>query len=182
APRAPGERRTGAPSPARLRVAAHRVAPHVRALRRSTGAPSRGAAAPVGARGRTPRQLADERLGSGGPVTGARARGGGGGGALLGVSGPHPALVEVVQQVRRVLIDAVCPGALQLFLSIATRQQSHAERAGAARREQVPHAVSNHHGLVDRYPQSLGAREEQIGIGFGVLYLVAGHDRSAGGD
>src|SRR6266550_2309487 len=51
APGAPGERGTCAPIPARLRAAAHRAAPHVRAVRRSAGAPSRGAAAAVGARG-----------------------------------------------------------------------------------------------------------------------------------
>src|SRR5256885_7392139 len=93
-----------------------------------------------------------------------------------------PDLVEVVQEVRRILIDAIRAGALELFLTIATRQESHAERAGAARREQVPHTVPDHHRLVDRYTQALGAREEQVGVGLGVLHLVAGHDRHAGGD
>src|SRR6266513_2967074 len=95
---------------------------------------------------------------------------------------PHPDLVEVVQEIGGILIYPVCPGALELFFSVATRQESHAERTGTACREQVPHAVPNHHRLVDRYAQPLGAREEQVGVGLGMLYLVAGHDRHAGGD
>src|SRR5438093_2453690 len=64
----------------------------------------------------------------------------------------------------------------------STRQQSYAEGAGTARREQVPHAVPNHDGLIDRDPQPFGGREEQIGVGLCVLYLVARHDRYPGGD
>src|SRR2546429_6774894 len=77
---------------------------------------------------------------------------------------------------------SIRPGALELLLTVATRQQSYAEGAGTARREQVPHAVPYHDGLIDRDPQPFGGREEQIGVGLCVLYLVAGHDRYAGGD
>src|SRR5438067_12774972 len=82
----------------------------------------------------------------------------------------------------RILVHSIRPCALELLLTIATRQQSYAEGAGTARREQVPHAVPNHDGLIDRDPQPFGGREEQIGVGLCVLNLDAGHDRYPGGD
>jgi len=77
----------------------------------------------------------------------------------------HPDLVEVVQQIGGILIYAIRPRALELFLSIATRQESHAERAGAARREQVPHAVPDHHRTRRSDPQPLAPARNRSGSG-----------------
>ncbi len=71
APGAAGPRWARAAGPARLRAAAHGAAPDVRAVRRGAGALPHGAAAALGARSRTSRQLADERVGQGRAVAGA---------------------------------------------------------------------------------------------------------------
>src|SRR5262245_18251933 len=54
---------------------------------------------------------------------------------------PHAHLVQMPQQVGRVLVDAIGAGALQLVLAVAAGEQADAERAGAPRGEQVPDAV-----------------------------------------
>jgi len=83
----------------------------------------------------------------------------------------------VVQKVGGILVHAVCPAPLELFSS--NSKESTASAAGAARREQVPHAVPDPHRS-SIGPQAARRREEQVGIGLGVLHLVAGHDRHAG--
>src|SRR5207247_11446559 len=90
-----------------------------------------------------------------------------------GAADPHPHLVEVVQEVGRILVHPVRPGALELFLSITTREQSYAEGAGTASCEQVAYAGPYHDGLIDRVPQPFGGREEQTGVGRGLFQLVA---------
>src|SRR5258705_3356113 len=73
------------------------------------------------------------------PTTGRRGpgtgwygyRGGGGGGGLVArkstsdlrrrAADPHADLVEMLQEICRVLVHSVCPRALELFLSVATR-------------------------------------------------------------
>src|SRR2546426_8904268 len=89
APGAAGARWARAAGPARLRGAAHRAAPDVRAVRRGAGALPHGAAAALGARVRTSRQLADERLGQGRAVAGSGEHNGGGG-SLLRVAAEAP--------------------------------------------------------------------------------------------
>src|SRR2546426_9774589 len=90
APGAAGAWWAGAAGPARLRAAAHGAAPDVRAVRRGAGALPHGAAAALGARGRTSRQLADERLGQGRAVAGAGGGNDGRGALLEDASSPAP--------------------------------------------------------------------------------------------
>jgi hypothetical protein len=53
----------------------------------------------------------------------------------------HVDLVEMTQQIGRVVVDAVRSSALELFPAVAAREEIHAECAGAARRQKVPHTV-----------------------------------------
>src|SRR6185437_15287253 len=66
-------------------------------------------------------------------------------------------------------------GAGEFFFAVAAGEQADAQRAGALRREHVPHAVAHHHGAGDVHAQPFGGGEEQVGVGLGVAHLVAGH-------
>ena len=63
---------------------------------------------------------------------------------------PPADLVDMPQQVGRVLVDPVGARPHQLVLAIAARQQADAERPGAPRRQHVPDAVAHHAGALDR--------------------------------
>src|SRR2546422_4956006 len=67
----------------------------------------------------------------------------------------------------------VRPPALQLFIPVAAGEEAHGQRAGAARGQEVPHAVPHDDGVADLDAQPLGGGEEQVGIGLGVLHLIA---------
>src|SRR5229473_447490 len=88
----------------------------------------------------------------------------------------------MLQEIRGILVDAIRPRLLQLVFPVAAREQPDAERVGAPRGEQVPLAVAHHDRLFDRDAEPPGRRQEQVGIGLGVLHLIARHHRHAGGD
>ena len=56
---------------------------------------------------------------------------------------PDADLVEVTQQIGRLLVDAVRARALELVLAVPAGQQPDAQCARAPRRQQVPHAVAD---------------------------------------
>src|SRR5438128_11391200 len=56
----------------------------------------------------------------------------------------HPHLVQVLQQVGRVLVHPIRASALQLLRPVAARQEADAECASAAGGEQIPYAVPDH--------------------------------------
>src|SRR2546427_8103121 len=51
--------------------------------------------------------------------------------------------IEMAQQIGRILVDAVGPGALQFFLSVASRQETDAERPCPAGGQHIPDAVTD---------------------------------------
>ncbi len=60
------------------------------------------------------------------------------------ISSMHDAnayLVQMGQQVKRVLINAVGPGSLKLVLAVAARKQSYSQGLRPARSQQIPNAV-----------------------------------------
>src|SRR5205823_6188170 len=72
-------------------------------------------------------------------------------------SGSHAdaELVDVREQVARILVDAIRARGLELFAAVASRQDADAERVGTLGGEHVPHAVADHEALRDRPPKSL---------------------------
>ncbi len=101
--------------------------------------------------------------------------------ARYGAGRAHAHLVEVGEQVGGVLVHAVGAGPGELVLAVATREQAHAERAGATGGQQVPHAVAHDDRVLDVGAEPFGRREEQVGVGLRVGHLVARHDRHAVG-
>src|SRR5262245_65985594 len=85
--------------------------------------------------------------------------------------------VDMVEQIRRVLIDTVRTGALELILAVAARQETNAQGAGALSGQHVPDAVADHGRAPDWNTQPIGSGEEQVRIRLGELHLVSSHDR-----
>src|SRR4029453_14163536 len=73
-----------------------------------------------------------------GPRYGQRGKG-----RLSGV--PDPDLVEVGQEIGRVVIDTVGAGPFQLLAAIAARQQPHPQRPGPPGGQQVPDRAARAH-------------------------------------
>ncbi len=99
---------------------------------------------------------------------------------LLGA--PHADLVEVAEQVGRIIVHAIGAGALQLLLTIPARQHADPQRPGPPGREQVPHAVADHHRLGDTDAETIGRGQEQVRVWLGVDDLVSGDHRHVSGE
>jgi hypothetical protein len=56
------------------------------------------------------------------------------------------------------------------------------EQALCGRGEHVPHAITDHNGVLDVDPQSLGSREKEVGVGFCEWHLVVGDDHGVARD
>src|SRR4051812_25058596 len=63
---------------------------------------------------------------------------------------PAPALVDVAQQIGRVIIDAECAGVAQLVGAVAAAEQPDPERLAARCGQDVPDTVADHHCGLDR--------------------------------
>src|SRR5690606_26927460 len=96
-------------------------------------------------------------------------------------SAPAADLVDVLQEVRRILVDAVSAGPHELVLPVASGEEPDTGRAGAPRREHVPHAVADDARALDGLPKQLCGREKQVWVRLRVLDHVAGDDRRASG-
>src|SRR5689334_18724283 len=69
---------------------------------------------------------------------------------------PPADLVEMIEQISRVLVDADGAGVAQLLVAIAAGQQPDAERATARGGEHVPDGVADHDGALDLRTQFRG--------------------------
>ena len=71
-------------------------------------------------------------------------------------------LVQVAQEIGRIVVDAVGAGDLELRASVPAREQADAQRARALRGEQIPNAVADADrvGHVDVEPVRGGVRPE----------------------
>jgi hypothetical protein len=61
--------------------------------------------------------------------------------------------VEMPEQIRPVLVNPVRAGTLKFLSSVASGQQSYAERAGATGSQKVPYAVANDDGVDHVYAE-----------------------------
>src|SRR2546426_12710364 len=86
----------------------------------------------------------------------------------------------MAQQIGRILVDAVGPGALQFFLSVASRQETDAKRPGPAGGQHIPDAVTDDDAPIDRYAEPLGSGQEHVGVRLGMTDLVRSEERRVG--
>ncbi len=77
----------------------------------------------------------------------------------------HADLVEVDEQVGGIGVHPVRAGPLKFFTTVPAGQQPHAERAGAARGEQVPDAVADDDGRAMSKPMRSAAARNRSGSG-----------------
>src|SRR6516225_5683070 len=85
-------------------------------------------------------------------------------------------LIDMAQQIRRILVDADGAGLAQFVGAVAATQEADAERAAARGGEHVPDAVSDHDGTLDPPSQAILSGEKQVRIGFCVAHVVARDD------
>ena len=85
---------------------------------------------------------------------------------MLNRSPPPRDLVDMKQQVGRILVDPKRARLLQLIEPVPATEQSDGERAAARRRQHVPDAVADHDRGLDRRIEPRGRRQEQIRIGW----------------
>jgi hypothetical protein len=76
----------------------------------------------------------------------------------------HADLVEMMQEIGRVVVDAVRSSALELFPAVAAREETHAECAGAARSQKVPHAVPDNNRVGHINTESIEDRARRDGV------------------
>jgi hypothetical protein len=69
----------------------------------------------------------------------------------------HADLVEMTQQIGRIVVDAVRSSALDLFPAVAAREETYAEFAGAARGQKVPYAVPDNNRVGHINAESIAA-------------------------
>src|SRR6478609_3294345 len=86
---------------------------------------------------------------------------------------PDPNLVQVSQEVRRVVIHAVGARTLELLEAITPGEEAHSQAPGPASGEEVPNAVAYHHDVLWARVQSRGRCEEQVRVGLGPRHLVS---------
>ena len=65
-------------------------------------------------------------------------------------------LVEMIQHVPGVLVDAIGSSFLQLVLPVATRQEPDRKGAGALSGQEVPNAVADDDGVLNRHAEAVG--------------------------
>src|SRR5579883_18758 len=56
---------------------------------------------------------------------------------------PDSQLLEMIQKIGGILVDAVSAGVLKLRMAVAAREEAHSKRLGSLSREQVPYAVAD---------------------------------------
>src|SRR5437879_1770113 len=95
------------------------------------------------------------------------------------VQGAKTDLVEVPKQIRGIVVDAVRPRGLEFVTAVAAREQPHAERPRAARRQQIPDAVPHHDAALRRHAEAARRKQEEVRIGLGARDVVSSDHRRA---
>ena len=73
---------------------------------------------------------------------------------------PRGHLVDMSQQVGRIVVDAERAGAFQFVLAVAAGEQAYAQSASALGRQHVPDTVPDDQGVVNVHAKSLGGGKE----------------------
>src|SRR5260370_8298639 len=81
-------------------------------------------------------------------------------------------LIDVFEEVLRIVVDAVRAGALELFAAIASRQHADAQSVGTLGGELIPDAVPDDEAVGDRPAERPGRGAVEIRLGFGLSPLV----------
>lgn len=66
----------------------------------------------------------------------------------------------------RILVHAICASLLEFLLPVAARQQSDGKRTRSLGGKQIPDAIANYDGVVNRYAKALRCCEKQIRVRF----------------
>jgi len=80
---------------------------------------------------------------------------------MISIDAPDAHLVQMQQQVGRIIVDPVSSGALQFFTAISPREEADAQRPGPSRGEHVPDAVTDDHRITDVYSEPIGSASRQ---------------------
>ena len=63
----------------------------------------------------------------------------------------YPNLIQVPQQVSRILIDAIGARLFELILAVTAGEQADSKRTGPAGSQEIPDAIAHHDGVTDLY-------------------------------
>src|ERR1700722_19610038 len=89
-------------------------------------------------------------------------------------------LVEVLQQIKRVLVHPISSSPFELILAVTTGKEADAQRSSASRCQQVPDTVSDYNRVLHVDFETPGRGQKQVRIRFRALHLVASNDRHLG--
>jgi hypothetical protein len=87
--------------------------------------------------------------------------------------GSHADLVEMAEEIARVVVDPVRSSALEFLPAVTAREETHAKCAGAARSQKVPNAVPDNNRVGHINTESIAGSNKKVRIGLGMLDLVA---------
>ena len=82
---------------------------------------------------------------------------------------PDTTFIQMMQEIRRIVIGAIGPGAFQFVPAIAARQEPDTERGGPASRQQVPDTVTDDDALAIGTWSCSAAAKNKSGSGFACL-------------
>jgi hypothetical protein len=58
-------------------------------------------------------------------------------------SAPHPDLIQMIKQIRWILINPVCASSLQFVRTVSSRKKTHPQSSRPSSGQQVPNAITN---------------------------------------
>jgi hypothetical protein len=88
--------------------------------------------------------------------------------------------IKVPEEVGRIFVNPSGTGALKFLLSVTAGQQSDAQRPRPTRRKHIPDRIADHDGVFDICTETVSGRQKKVRIRFGILDLVASHNRDLG--
>ena len=93
-------------------------------------------------------------------------------GAREALHAANAELIQMPQQVRRILVDPIRARALQFFLAVATGEQAHSQGASPPGGQQIPDTVPHDNRLVDGHAEPRRGGDEQVRVRLGVFHLL----------
>ena len=87
--------------------------------------------------------------------------------------GPNADLIQVLQQVGRIFVNAIRICSFKLALTVTALKQSHSKGRGAPRRKQIPNTVAYNVRRADFCTESFDCCKEEVRIRFGIANLIS---------
>src|ERR1700730_6548925 len=100
-------------------------------------------------------------------------------GPSMCVSIPAADLIDVLEEVGRIFVDATGASALELLSAVAAGEEADAEGTGTLGCQHVPDAVADDEGRFYSDVQPSGRCEKEVRIRLAVFHLVPRHDRDS---